>query len=738
MRLVVFVLLIFVGGGSVFGQLSSLDSLRNELSKVDSLEDKISLENQITSIFVPENIDSAFYHNQILFDYAKSINLRYGIAEAYMNFAAIYLECNCDSLYAITNAYIDSAFQICNEIDWQDGLAKCYNLSAYVHSQLKMYDKAVSDFISAERILYQEGNIYGCAVMNYNISEMYTLSGSYEKALNHIEDNWDLYKQINDVRFIIVVRNHIGYLHFKMGNFRKSLEVCFKLFNSYNHEIMINERIQINTLIGNSYFELNNLDSAQYYITKALDFKLEPENEDIRIDALTTQARIFDLRGAYKQAENGYLTTLKISRQYLQTIDEVELLGFLSAFYEKQNRFDLALEYFQKYKSLSDSLKLQRIDVIVDNAMTENELMDKQQKLEQLLRDKDNAIHKKLFIYGYGLSLFLIMSLLWSVLSVSHWNLIQLIHRMKSSPEKLTFWACRLPGTPFPIQYGLFMSVLYGITQYGALYITEPTLVTKVKSIIWCLAAAFIFACLTYIIGLSKRRLVTLSFKNEVVMYLTGFLVLYLSALLLKIALRVETDYLTVFFLVLGTISFMGIVQVVGLYLKRQARLKNQFYRVVVSQFNQQKVRETEKGEIETEANNDKTEIQPGLNIPGFVVVSNVGKELHLAPQNIVYIVSDNVYQEVYYLGNRGLENILIRSTMSEIEKSLEHYNSFLRCHRSYIVNFNHVIAMKGKVRQRYLLLLQEKQIRIPIGRSAEPLIMGKMQSVIELEQSVV
>jgi DNA-binding LytR/AlgR family response regulator len=113
-----------------------------------------------------------------------------------------------------------------------------------------------------------------------------------------------------------------------------------------------------------------------------------------------------------------------------------------------------------------------------------------------------------------------------------------------------------------------------------------------------------------------------------------------------------------------------------------------------------------------------------------IVSFNNAGKNIDIDLSTIVYIVSDNIYQEFVCHENGKITKILVRNTLSTIEKQLEKYPEFLRCHRSYIVNTRNIVSIDGNSRQQSFLLDMVDE-KIPISRSLTSEILYQFDALI-------
>lgn len=101
-----------------------------------------------------------------------------------------------------------------------------------------------------------------------------------------------------------------------------------------------------------------------------------------------------------------------------------------------------------------------------------------------------------------------------------------------------------------------------------------------------------------------------------------------------------------------------------------------------------------------------------------LITLSGFTKEsVSIKPENILYIESEGNYVNVHYKQGDKILCKLLRSTIKQMEESLQNYTMFIRCHRAFIVNINHISNAKGNA-QGYQLTLYCIQQEIPVSRT--------------------
>lgn len=112
-----------------------------------------------------------------------------------------------------------------------------------------------------------------------------------------------------------------------------------------------------------------------------------------------------------------------------------------------------------------------------------------------------------------------------------------------------------------------------------------------------------------------------------------------------------------------------------------------------------------------------------------MVVLGEFPHELEINPNDLISIKSDGNYAEVYLQQKKGVKYKLIRCPISILEKQLSQHPFINRCHRSYIVNFNHIIKVTGNARN-YNLHFEGLDFSVPVSRSYPAETIKRLKSI--------
>ena len=101
-----------------------------------------------------------------------------------------------------------------------------------------------------------------------------------------------------------------------------------------------------------------------------------------------------------------------------------------------------------------------------------------------------------------------------------------------------------------------------------------------------------------------------------------------------------------------------------------------------------------------------------------IVIKSKNGKEsIEITLEQLLCITATGNYIEVYYSTNTGTAKELFRNKISTVYEQLKGLRGIIRCHRTHIVNLNHVKGVQGNS-QGYKLEVNGMDGLIPVARS--------------------
>lgn len=83
----------------------------------------------------------------------------------------------------------------------------------------------------------------------------------------------------------------------------------------------------------------------------------------------------------------------------------------------------------------------------------------------------------------------------------------------------------------------------------------------------------------------------------------------------------------------------------------------------------------------------------------------------------LVLIRSADNYIEVYYRSNGNVKKQMVRSSLKKAEETLRDFDFIFKCHRSYIININHIKEVRGDS-QGYTLFFDQIDFPVPVSQN--------------------
>ena len=98
------------------------------------------------------------------------------------------------------------------------------------------------------------------------------------------------------------------------------------------------------------------------------------------------------------------------------------------------------------------------------------------------------------------------------------------------------------------------------------------------------------------------------------------------------------------------------------------------------------------------------------------LVSDNRSDKLSLESHDLILVKSAENYVELHYLSGGGSNRKLLRATFRNIEDQLKPFSQMIRCHRTCIINLDHVIKLRSEYGRIYLKMngIEED---IPVSR---------------------
>ncbi|HET6243442.1 MAG: tetratricopeptide repeat protein [Bacteroidetes bacterium] len=311
--------------------------------------------------------------------YLKSLKIREengdkkGIASSFNNIALIHRN---QGRYEQAIEYNLKSIQIKEALEDKEGMAASYNNISIIYKKQGLLELAIEFSMKSLAICEETGNQKGVAGTYNNIGLLFHGQKNSEQALEYYMKSLNIYESIKDFKNVSKTLNNIGLTYIDKGEFEMAMEY-------YNKGLIIEEKAgnkkdiaSFYTNIGACYiryyknysalfldkpenktFSKNDiLDSAKFYQLKAYEMHKSIGDRVSLIYNHTGLGNVYLLENKPLKALNHFLEAKVIADEINSKTEILEVSGHLVDAYKELGRYKEALEYFELFKSLSDTL----------------------------------------------------------------------------------------------------------------------------------------------------------------------------------------------------------------------------------------------------------------------------------------------------------------------------------------------------------------------------------------------
>lgn len=248
------------------------------------------------------------------------------------------------------------AKDIIKKLDDPVRLARIDSNIGSIYGELGNFPEALEYFYKALVTLESAGINEKLPSLFSNIGFIHKVNGRLDEALVYYQKGLDISRKLDDNRAISIFLQNIGSIYFHQDSLKKALFY-------FKESVIINEEIHNQVGLATSISHIASIEMKQgNYDTAIANFNhaiMINQKTGYKIGLMKPQLGIAQ---AYFNQKK-YNKALESAQRSYQLAVELKLLtgqstasGLLSEIYEALNQYKNALEYHQKYKSLSDSV----------------------------------------------------------------------------------------------------------------------------------------------------------------------------------------------------------------------------------------------------------------------------------------------------------------------------------------------------------------------------------------------
>jgi len=398
------ILLVLPGCNSAISQVNKIDSLQFAAAKASDTT-RINIYLEIATLYRRGNLDSMFqFANRAL---KLSAKRGYKKGEAQANLLMGISKWKEGDLLAGMDL-CQAALDISVSYGLKKTEADALNNIGIIHNYQGNYPTAFEYYQKALSIAESLKNKTVTAAILINVGGMYYNLKDYDRALDYWKQTLDLQQQLGDQASAGSCMNNLGMVYADKGEYKMSLAYYFRSLQMYGYEGACARKYPLEN-IGNIYFKIKKLDSAEFYYKEAL-LGVELCNDPIiGIGINTGLATLYKATHQYEKALFHFEKAMRIGLKSGLNRETGIAAKSLSELHEELGHTSEAFSIFKTYHAIQDSIYNNENAKAIGKleAQYEYESAKKEQRLENL--EKERILSKEKWIRNTFIAGFVVM-----------------------------------------------------------------------------------------------------------------------------------------------------------------------------------------------------------------------------------------------------------------------------------------------------------------------------------------
>lgn len=393
----------------LYSQTLNIDSLKSEIPKMNVGEEKVDLYNQLSDSYRKmSDIDSGIEYGIQALELSKKINYLSGEILA-LNFLGLNLRDR--SEFAESKEYFKKAKLLLENSKDSIQIAYTYNNIGTIDRMIGNYGPAIENILYSKNIFQEVKHLPGLVNVYINLGLLYSSQNQYSKAIENFEIAKNLCEELNDSAGFLYAIYQLGRSNFRSGNFRKALSY-YKIGKDYLDQCSDCPKRNLGDMLtglGEVYDHLADFTLSLNYFQLAIQiFEQEGDRTNLAVLYNSIGNVYIEIRD-YPKAKYYFDKSYELSE--IIELDEriLDVLLSYSKLYKAQGQYRTAVQYFEAYNSLRDTLfSSQKI----------NEISNIETKYAVLEQERENEILKERIEYQESVENYLIIIVVLSIMII--------------------------------------------------------------------------------------------------------------------------------------------------------------------------------------------------------------------------------------------------------------------------------------------------------------------------------
>lgn len=290
--------------------------------------------------------------------------------------------------------YAQKGLELASILEYECGIAHLQKSLGNAYYTQGRYEEAINSYTLSLSMFEKENDELNIARLYNNLGNLYVEKENYSEGKKYYNQAYDILDKLNDFNGKASILMNIGVQYDERTEYDSALMY-------YDQALAVSKELKDQELealtlhnIGYSYKQINQLDRSKEYFEESLRLSEDINDNSTRINSLIGLAEVEMMKGNTNRTLNLLIESESLSESF-------GLRPLLSETYRlKSNALELkgdhknALEYFQKYKVLEDSLKTIESDKALFELMAKNEMLIREKEIEALNLQNETKTQK--------------------------------------------------------------------------------------------------------------------------------------------------------------------------------------------------------------------------------------------------------------------------------------------------------------------------------------------------------
>lgn len=392
-------LLLWISG---FQSIAQKDSIREQLKTVVSGSEKSDLYLRLSHLYQETNIDSAMHYANRAMNVALSEDDNKRIAKAYLLRGKIQIRrdsifpARLDFFNALNSTYNCN----CKEIEAE--VLMYLGKSYFLHDN---YYEATNFFMRSLEIAEKINDYYILSVLYNDIGSLMLVLENDEEAMDYFEKAMMANEKLEDEKSYAMALWNIGQVCIDREHFQKASESFEKSFVIYQDMKDKWGMARAKLGEGNVQFELKNYNAAlELYleaseIADRIDIGSQESGPVLKANIFNQLGEAYVKLGMYEKAIFALRRSSDLAEEYTMPGRKADAAREFSRIYEKLGSTSMALDYYQIYNQLSDSIINSSNVSKITKLELEYQFLKEQKEKEIELIQKEARYQRKVLYY---------------------------------------------------------------------------------------------------------------------------------------------------------------------------------------------------------------------------------------------------------------------------------------------------------------------------------------------------